>query len=89
MHSFLHKNRPDYPTHLILLVLLLLIDDQYRAEFFPRVEHVLLVVYLLSKHPLDLIGDALAQLVIFVDILVILRERVVGFGEDVDTRLQL
>ena len=85
---FLPKNRVDNASEAVLVVLEVAVDDNDGAEFLASVEHILLG-NLLAEEPLDLIGDALADLVVLVDALVVLGERVVAIGEHEVPGLQL
>lgn len=87
--SPLHEYRPDQLAHPILLIVLLLVEHQNRAEFFPGVEDVLLICYIFAQQPLHLICYTFAQLVIFVYIFVVLRQSCIGFRQQIDPRLQL
>jgi len=87
--SAVHKDSPHHLAHFILLILLLLVEDQDRAQLLPGIQHFLFVVYLLAQQALNFVGDAFAELIVFVDVFVVLTQGIVGFCQNFDAGFEL
>ena len=85
---FLSEYGVDDPAELILLLADLVVDYYDGGEFLPGIPYVLLCD-LLPQNPLDFVGDAFADLVVFVDALVVLGERVVAADQHLVASLEL
>lgn len=78
--AFIPEDAIDNSADLVFF-LLLLIDQHKRAQLFPCIQDVFFIANGPADHSFHLIGDTFAQLIIFIDILVVMGQVLVLFDQ--------
>jgi hypothetical protein len=70
--------------HLILLLLLSLKISQHKGtQLFSGIKDILLGGYLSSQQFLDLVGNAFANLIIFVNVFIVIHQFLIAFTDEI------